>query len=94
MSGAYFLCLPSENLQSNSARISAISESFLFPFDMICLNKRSDITNPRYIEPISVSVECSKWQGSTVIQFEFPGELRIEFSPKRPTTFKFWQMKI
>ena len=29
------------------------------PFDVICLNKRSEITNPDYIEPISVSLECS-----------------------------------
>ena len=33
-------------------RIPAIYNGFSFPFDLICLNKLLDITNPRYIEPI------------------------------------------
>ena len=37
-------------------RISAISNGFSFPFDLICLDKGLDIPNPRHIEPISVRV--------------------------------------
>ena len=37
-----------------------ISNVFPFPFGLFCLNERSDVKNPRHIEPISVSLECSK----------------------------------
>ena len=37
-----------------------------FRFDSICLNKRSDVTNPHYIEPIYVFLKCSIQPGSIV----------------------------
>ena len=43
-----------------------VSHFPLIWFDLICLYKRFDITNPRYIEPISVYLECSIWPVSTV----------------------------
>ena len=42
---------------------------FHFRSDLICLNKCSDKTNPRYIEPVSVSLECSILPGSTVVSY-------------------------
>ena len=47
-------------------RISNVSS---FPFGLLCLNEHSDVKNPRHIERISVSVECSKQPGSTVSLF-------------------------
>ena len=54
------------NLATSNTGYNAISNGFSFPFDLICLNKRSDIMSPLYIEPISVSLECSIYPGSTV----------------------------
>ena len=48
----------------------SISKAYSFPFDLICLNKRLDVTNPCYIEPISVSLEWSVQRGPTVFQFQ------------------------
>ena len=44
----------------------AVSNGFSCPLGLLCFDKRLDITNVHYIEPISVSLECSIYPGSTV----------------------------
>ena len=41
-------------------------ERFFISLDLICLKKLSDITNSRFIEPISVSPECSIYRAPIV----------------------------
>ena len=48
------------NIGYNRCLLYRISNVFPFPFGLLCLNERSDVKNPRHIEPISVSLECFK----------------------------------